>query len=254
MGVKASPEGIRTMDEEITKKDLRRSDYAQIVTALNSSNFSITGRTIRDFVKGSEVKKDTAIAIINYLGFQRAEIIPDAEWFKDLPQSSLEDLWQELYALAKYAPQRLGIVPANLSNLGMDDDGEEKFLTQIVSKSPVWIEMEAKAEGHLILLDRDATGEIIALSPSRYIPVTAISSGKHRFPHETSSKRVFKPATVGDEVFIAIVLSELPSFDWLEVGEKCVQLEVEEMQELLSHVKKMSPLELIQSQFKIVAD
>lgn len=253
MGVKASQEGIRKMDEEITKRKLRRNDYAQIEIALNSSNFSISGRTIRHFVKGGEVKKDTVIAIIKYLGFERKEIIPDDEWFKDLPQVSLEDLWQELYNSARYEPQRLGVVPAKIATAAFDDDGEEKFLTQIVSKSPVWIEINAKAAGHLILLDRDATGKIVLLSPSPFIPVTEFPAGRQRFPHENSTKRVFKPVTLGDEVFLAVVLSELPNFDWLVVGEKCLRLDVKEMQELLSHVKKTEALELIRSQVKIVA-
>jgi hypothetical protein len=248
MAVKASPEGIRKMDEIVTNKDLRRGEYAKIYQDIN-----VNTRTIRDFLKGKPVGKDSAERIIKYLGFEREEIIPHAEWFKDLPQASLEDLWQELYNSARYEPQRLGVVPAQIATAAFDDDGEERFLTQVVSNSPVWIEMKVQAGGHLIFLDRDATGEIVLLSPSPFIPVTEVPTGRQRFPHANSTKRVFKPATLGDEVFLAVVLSELPNFDWLMVGEKCLRLDVEEMQELLSYVKKTEALELIRSQVKIVA-
>jgi hypothetical protein len=206
------------------------------------------GRTIRKFVTGIEVHKNTASAIIRFLGLDYDEIV-----LNDLPPLSLDDAWQELERLAQPEPYRLRMVLAQLETASVDDEGVEKFLSQVPSKSSVWIEMTTEAAGHLILLDRDSTGEIVVLSPSHYIPVTEVCPGKQWFPHKSSTKRVFKPATLGDEVFIAIILSELPNFDWLKVGEKCVRLDAEEMQELLSHVKVTQPLDLIRSQVKIVA-
>jgi hypothetical protein len=51
MAVKASPEGIRKMDEVVTQRELRRNEYAKMVTELD-----ISARTIRKFVTGGEVK------------------------------------------------------------------------------------------------------------------------------------------------------------------------------------------------------
>lgn len=199
------------------------------------------------------IKKDNAIAIIKHLGFEREEIITDAEWNKDLPQASLAELWQEIHDHAVYAPQRLGFVAAEVDSLTIIDEVEDKYLTEIVSKTPVWIEMEAQVSGVLILLDRDDRGNIAALSPSPYIPDANISSGTQRFPHPLSVKKTFKPANPGTDEFVAIVLPQLPSFDWLEVGDKCAKLEAEQMQELLNHIKKHPPLETIRSHVKIVA-
>jgi hypothetical protein len=250
MGVKASAEGIKKMEEAIAKKKLSFQNFAKMTMALN-----ISERTLKKFLKGTEeVKKDTALAIIRYLGFSREEIISDSEWFKDVLQRSLEDLWQELCQLARYAPQQLGVVAAQMDTMALDDDGKSRFLTQVVSKSPVWMEIEVLQPGYLVLLDRDATGEIVCMSPSPYVPEYQIEAGLHRLPQVQSAKRVFKPSTLGDEVFLAALLPDEPDFEWLSVGEKCVRLEAADLQELLAYVKSVGKsVDLMRSQIKIVA-
>jgi hypothetical protein len=258
MAVKASPEGVKKMEEKISnKRDETKKALIPRSKVFNNMAYklNINEATIKKFVFGKDgVKKDNAIAIIEHLGFKREDIITKEEWDKDLPQASLADLWQEIYNLAVYTPQRLGFVKEKkIDRLGIHNEIENKYLTKVVCKTPVWLEMEVQVAGVLILLDRDDTGDIVALSPSPYIPDANISIGTQWFPLQDSSKESFKPANPSTEEFVAIVLPQLPSFDWLDVGDKCAQLEAEQMQELLNYIKEHPPLETIRSQVKIVA-
>jgi hypothetical protein len=73
-------------------------------------------------------------------------------------------------------------------------------------------------------------------------------------PQKNASKQFFKPATLGDEVFLAILFPHRPDIEWLIAGSKCLRLEVEHLQQLFDCIKSASkPVELMRSQIKIVA-
>jgi hypothetical protein len=172
---------------------------------------------------------------------------------QDISLLSSDELWKKLIKLSQYSPRRLGLVDATKSPQSMSMiDEDEGFLTQVVSKSLIYIEMEAIFPGHLILLDRDATGEIIVLSPSPYIRETKISRGRMHFPQENAPRKAFKPSTLGEEMIVAIVFPDIPNFSWCKIEEKCTILDRLKMLELLDYLKTSEPTELIYTRFGIV--
>jgi Domain of unknown function (DUF4384) len=253
MGVKASLAGIRAMGEVIDARDLKYQDYAMMSMAIG-----LTGRRIGHFVKGGEVKKINALAIINYLKLKRENIVPDVEWHQGAADESvsLDELWEDLFKLAKHAPLRLKMVPAvDDMTAAFNDDGKEKYLTELVAKSKVWIDLDVRQSGYLVLLDVDSTGEITCLSPSEYVPEYRVRPGIERLPQaETSAKRVFQPATLGEETLLAAIFPTEPDFAWLTVGEECHQLDAAQLGELIRYVKaSKKPVDLIRSSVMIVA-
>ncbi len=250
MGVKASAAGVRAIEQVINDRQLYYQEYAKMVVDIDLSK-----RTITDFAKGKSVRKTTAEKVINYLKLDRSDIIPDAEWNKGTADESvsIEEQWDELCQLAKSAPLRLKMDLAVEATAGMADEGEPKYLTEIVAKSNVWINLDVQQPGYLILLDIDSTGEITCLSPSHYVPKYRVEPGIERLPQEISSKRVFKPATLGKEVLLAAILPEEPTFDWL-TETKCQVLDTVQLGELLDYIKSSKkPVDLIKSSVTIVA-
>lgn len=166
---------------------------------------------------------------------------------------SNDDIWQELMKLETNDLKRLRVMKAKLATAGFDDEGEDRLL-RVVSKSPIWIELEVSKAGYLILLDRDATGEITLLSPSPYIPDPRMTPGKHRFPQMSSEKKAFKPATLGNEVLMAVILPKAPPFEWTKLKEKCVRMEANEMQEFWEFLKENKPLQVTKLQIVIIPE
>jgi hypothetical protein len=250
VGVKASAAGKSAIGKAIDDRDLRYQNYAKM-----SMEIGISYKTIGKFVNGDSVRKSTASAIINYLGLNRAEIVPDAEWDKGTADesTSIDELWDDLCQLAKYAPTRLGLVLAQEVTAGFGDRGRAKFLTEIVAESKVWIDLDVQQPGYLILLNLDAAGDITCLSPSHCVPEYRLEVGVERLPQEVSKKeRVFEPATLGKEVLLAAILPEQPDFAWLSVDD-FQTLDAVQLGQLLACVKaSKKPVDLIRSSVTIV--
>jgi hypothetical protein len=170
-------------------------------------------------------------------------------------EPSLDNLWSKLCELARYAPQQLKILLATeqtASSASLDSPA----LTSVKAKSKVWIDVEIDRPGWLILLDRDATGEIVCLSPSPYVPQPQLDRGIERLPQVTSiDRRVFQPEILGDGMLLAIILPEQPtSLSWLS-GEVCLSLNAGHLQELLHEIATtIEPVAVMRSDFQVFAD
>lgn len=166
---------------------------------------------------------------------------------------SLDELWQELYALAVFAPQQLRFTPAVEQTARYPAAGD-RYLTEIKANTKIWLDLEIDRAGWLILLDRDPSGAITCLSPSPYAPEYRLERGLERLPQQTSIDRVFQPEMLGDEVLVAIILPEEPRFAWL-TGAECLELEQWHLQELLTYIKNSrESIELIRSQVRVFDD
>jgi len=253
MGVSASLEGIQKMREVMAERGLQIKNNTKMTIDLNMDM-----KTIKKFFDGLEVHRNTAEAITNYLNLRLEDIlIPPPPLIPDL-----DFLWQKLSQLATYAPRQLGVISSTVPTLAFDDEAEEQFLTRIISKSPVKIKIKPEQPGYLILLDRDSTGEVVCLSPSPYVPQPQLHTAEwEELPQAAlSSKKVFKPATLGEEVFLAILFSEKPEFSWLtvlhiekSVGERCLRLQGEQLQELCQYIEQVKPVQLLSTKITIVA-
>ena len=247
MGVVASEKGIEKIKAVVKERKLSKDNYEEM-----SAGLKLDVKTIKKFLSGTKgVHKNTATVIIEYLGFQRDEIISDIMWDKIEP-ASLDEIWEELCELAKFAPKRLEIKLAGLPTASCRDRGIPKFTTQIVAGSKIWIDIDVQEPGYLVLLDMDESGEIECLSPSPYIPDPYLNKGLQRTPQAASEDRVYQPATPGIETWIAVILPEKPNFDWLD-GTESLVLDRADLSELLEHIKKSKkPINLMRSTVKIV--
>jgi hypothetical protein len=166
---------------------------------------------------------------------------------------SLDELWQELCQLAVFAPQQLRFTPA-FEQIARFSAVRDRYLTDIRASTKIWLDLEIERAGWLILLDRDPSSAITCLSPSPYVPEYRLERGIERLPQRTSIDRVFQPEMLGDEVLVAIILPEEPSFSWL-TGAECLELEQWHLQELLTYIKNSrESIELIRSQVRVFDD
>ncbi len=166
---------------------------------------------------------------------------------------SLDELWQELCHLAVFAPQQLRFTPA-VEQTAKFPAIRDRYVTDIRASTKIWLDLEIERAGWLILLDRDPSNAITCLSPSPYVPEYRLERGIERLPQRTSIDRVFQPEMLGDEVLVAIILPEEPSFSWL-TGAECLELEQWQLQELLTYIKNSrESIELIRSQVRVFDD
>ena len=241
MGVKASFDGKKKMKDAILSKDHSYEDYAKMRIDIKASP-----RTIRDFVDGEAISKPMAIKIIKYLGFEREDIITDDEWYEIQP---IGKIWEELYRLANFVPERLQVKLARLDEAAF---APREYLSRIELGSKVWIDIDVQSSGYLVLLEMDESEKIICLSPSPYIPNPDVEAGIQRTPQAQSEDRTYLIDVLGKVILIAAILPERPDFDWLS-GDNFQVLDNGNLNQLLEYIKKSKkPIDLMRSSVKIV--
>jgi hypothetical protein len=198
----------------------------------------ITGEpTARRALNGQKLDKQTWEAIFYGLKLDRADFFTDVQWF----DRDLKTQWEMLWDLAQDATDRFGLVLAQTVD-NADRDGLEsaKFATTIESRTSVFIEIPAGLAGYLMLVEQDAQGSIVLLSPSILMANPLLTGAIQRLPqYPPSPFPCFQPLSVGTNHLWAGIFAKLPDWRWLaEAQKKPLRLQLAELTELFEYVRK----------------
>jgi hypothetical protein len=205
----------------------------------------------RKALKGEKLAKTTWASVFAGLKLERKDFFSDAEWL----DRDLTTQWQMLWNLAEDASDRFGLVlPPELENNDLNDalperqrlrehqrlGADKKFVKTIISRTSVLIQIPGGISGYLILLEQDAQGNIILLSPSPLMVDPLLTGAIQQLPqYPPSPFEFFQPITVGTNNLWASVFAKLPAWKWLADAQKRpLRLQLVHLKELFEYVEK----------------
>jgi hypothetical protein len=194
-----------------------------------------TEPTARRAFNGQKLDRQTWEAIFYGLNLDRADFFTDVQWF----DRNLNTQWELLWKLAQDAGERFGLILAE--NLPAHDGIEpEKFVRTIVSRTSGSIEIPAGLTGYLLLLERDASGTIVMLSPSPLIATPLLSGAVQRLPQSPPSPFPYlQPLTVGTTELWAGIFAKSPDWRWLATAQKKpLRLDLAQLTEIYESTRK----------------
>jgi hypothetical protein len=192
----------------------------------------------RKALKGDRLDRTTWDSIFKGLKVYRDDFFNDIEWF----DRNLASQWGLLWDLAKDAADRFGIVlPENIpDSSAWDGIGSDQFPQSIASRTSVLIEIPWGTPGYLLLLEQDALGNIVLLSPSPLMVNPLLTGRIQRLPQYPPSPFEFlQPLTVGTNYLWAGVFPQLPDFRWLaDAQKKPLRLQLTQLADLYNFASK----------------
>ena len=194
-----------------------------------------TEPTARRAFNGQKLDRQTWEAIFYRLNLDRANFFTDVQWF----DRNLNTQWEMLWKLAKDAGERFGLILAE--NLPATEGIQpEKFVQTIVSRTSAFIEIPAGLTGYLLLLERDASGNIVMLSPSPLIANPLLSGALQRLPQSPPSPFPhLQPLTVGTIELWAGIFAKSPDWRWLaQAQSKPLRLDLAQLTEIFESIRK----------------
>jgi hypothetical protein len=196
----------------------------------------------RKALKGDRLDRTTWDSIFKGLKVFRDDFFNDIEWF----ERNLESQWGMLWEMAKDASDRFGVVlPEHIPDssawdgIGSDSLPErlcQRFEQSIESRTSVLLEIPWGTPGYLILLEQDALGNIVLLSPSPLMANPLLTGKIQRLPQYPPSPFEFlQPITVGTNYLWAGVFTQLPQLKWLaDAQKKPLRLQLPQLADLFN--------------------
>lgn len=195
----------------------------------------------RKALNGQRLDRQTWEAIFTGLKLNRVDFFSDVEWF----DRNLTTQWEILWNLATDASDRFGLVlPEHVPDSSLwDGVGSDKFQQTIASRTSVLLEIPGGFLGYLILVEQDALGNIVLLSPSPLMSNPVLTGSIQRLPQYPPSPFEFlQPITVGTNYLWAGIFAKLPELRWLADAQKRpLRLQMAQVTELLAYVSKQPP-------------
>jgi hypothetical protein len=183
---------------------------------------------------GQRLDRDTWQAVFDGLKLDRAAFFTDVQWF----DRDLKTQWQMLWNLAEDASDRFGLILAE--QVEEADLKQGKFAREIVSRTSVSIEIPWGLPGYLILLEQDACGNIVLLSPSPLIAKPMLTGTIQRLPQSPPSPFPFlQPITVGTNHLWAGIFAKSPDWRWLaDAQKKPLRLQLSQLTDLYEYARQ----------------
>ncbi len=194
----------------------------------------ISGEPVaRKALNGQRLDRPTWEAIFRGLKVYRDEFFTDVEWF----DRDLTATWGLLWDMATDATERFGIVLPPRADASL---GGDKYQQTIVSRTPVLLEISGGMLGYLLLLERDALGNVVLLAPSPLMSNPALTGTIQRLPQYPPSPFEFlQPITVGTNQLWAGIFAKLPEFKWLADAQKRpLRLQLSQLTDLFEYIRK----------------
>jgi hypothetical protein len=197
----------------------------------------ITGEpTARRVLNAQSLDRQTWQAIFYALKLDRADFFTDVQWFALDANSQWELLWD----LARDS-DRFGLVLAEPKAATDENDiNRSKFAQTIAIRTSVFIEIPAGLSGYLILVERDAQGNIVLLSPSPLMASPLLTGAMQRLPqYPPSPFPHFQPLSVGTNRLLAGVFDRAPDWRWLaDAQKKPLRLQLAQLTDLYVYIRR----------------
>ena len=192
----------------------------------------------RKALNGERLNRTTWDSIFKGLKVYRDDFFNDIEWF----DRNLESQWGMLWEMAKDASGQFGIVlPENIpDSSAWDGVGSDQFQQSIGSRTSVLLEIPWGNPGYLLLLEQDALGNVVLLSPSPLMANPLLTGKIQRLPQYPPSPFEFlQPITVGTNYLWAGVFPQMPDLRWLADAQKRpLRLELAQLADLFNFATK----------------
>jgi hypothetical protein len=255
--VKASEIGIAKLrhSQELSGKSW--DDVAAESRVVRSSIFKLLG--------GNGATKEVVNDLATYFELERREIVTDREWYPQWIDRSTGDLWKMLQEEAQedlerfraiLAADKPQLVREGMSTLGAIPRNRVKNCYSVLLNEEIVFCVDVPSEGHLVLLEREPSGDIVCLSPSPYVRQNKLSVGLSILPQlDNSNVDAFGADEPGREELIACLLPQVPlaEFAWLETSrQKEFVLGVNELVSLLGCVVERFHAHLWKLSYEVV--
>jgi hypothetical protein len=184
------------------------------------------------------------------------------EWAKKqglIKPRTIEECWNELKTKAKNSQPRTDqekqselIVEIWEPQLGSMGNRRNIKRQQFPVNSDLIYRVISPQVGHLILFEREPKGTIVCLCPSEYAPSSYHAGKETKLPHPDYES--FGLDELGWEQLLAVIIPELPSFQWLEDSrQKALEVNQDHLAGILDYVNGQTNAEVLYTEYLVVA-
>ncbi len=185
------------------------------------------------------------------------------QWAKEqglIKPLTIEDCWNELKAKGKSSQSITGKIESQLivekwepqlSKMGARPNINRQSFPL---NSDLIYKVISPQVGHLLLFEQEPNGTIVCLCPSEFAPSTSYLGKEVQLPHIDSEYMTFGSDEIGSEQLIAVIIPELPPFQWLEDSrQEALELNQEHLAEVLDYVNSQTKVEVLYTEYSIAA-
>lgn len=168
---------------------------------------------------------------------------------------TFEQIWENLKAKAT-PTNKMGVVLApQLAAMGMTHPEPSDYLKTVPLKSNILFKANLDCEGHLILLEKEPSGDVCCVCPSKYAPDSRYTLNEITLPqYPPSPYPTFTATEPGQEQLLAFITQELPPLAWLgENKQKIVKLDRPHLHELLEYLEGASQSQVFYTEYRVMA-
>lgn len=245
----ASPEGIKQ-----ARSALERQNLTQM--ALVNERGIASWSTINNFFNGKPVRRRIFIEICEEINLNWQDIVlPNLEQEETQQLTPLDELWQQLQTLGSPTEQ-MGLVLVKEETLGWSWQTPSRYEKSVGVGSHIRFEVNLETPGHLLLLQKDTSGQLWCFCPSCFAPQSQLDTGKTTLPQEGSPLTSFPiEGAPGIEQILAVITKDAPILDWLPQGsDEPLQLEERHLMQLLEYVNQTGECEVLYTQYVVTGD
>ncbi|MEH2134928.1 MAG: DUF4384 domain-containing protein [Nostoc sp.] len=244
----ASPSGTQR-----ARQALRRLNLTQ--RALVNERGIASWSTVNNFFNGKPVKREIFMEICEELNLNWQDIVISFSEDKEntLQLTPFNKLWQELISLASLT-EEMGMVLVKEETLGWRKKISNPYEKLVRLGSYIQFEINLPTPGYLLLIQRDALGEVWCFCPSFFAPQPELSEGKTSLPQQGSPMTsFFIEGTPGKEQILAVVTPDAPNFAWLMPGnDEVLKITENFLLELLNYVKINGSSQILYIEYQII--
>lgn len=211
--------------------------------------------------------------------YEKISTIPDSPLFgytKNNDKAQMvyywlwNDLWPEYEKKLTLPPQPVTLercwtqlkkkkTPGKTIEILKKEDIKESGVRPVKEKLPKGscfqfsVNLDSQDPRHLILLEREPNGTVVCLCPSEYAPNTQCNTENIVPQYPPSAEEFFEASGEGIEQIIGIITENLLPLHWLEESkQEAKELELQDLQQLLSELEQNPPYQVYFTEFLII--
>ncbi|WP_449418673.1 hypothetical protein [Phormidium nigroviride] len=168
---------------------------------------------------------------------------------------NFEQMWENLKTKATRT-NKMGVVLApQLTTSGLTHPEPSDYLESVPINSDILFKANLDCQGHLILLEREPSGAVCCVCPSKYAPDSRYTLNQMTLPQFPPSPHpAFTATELGKEQLLALITQDLPPLAWLgESKQKVVKLDRPHLQELLDYLDGVSQSQVFYTEYRVMA-
>ncbi|MGF1672579.1 MAG: DUF4384 domain-containing protein [Rivularia sp. (in: cyanobacteria)] len=241
----ASPQG-----QEILRKALERQNLTQKSLSYDGSADGIAAWcTINRFFNGKPTQRQLFTKICDELKLDWQDIAA----FPEEELTPFDKIWLQLIQLGS-PTEEMGLVLTKEETLGWGTKLPSRYEKSVRIGSHIQVEVNLNMQGYLLLLLKDASGEVSCFCPSCFAPQNKLETGKIILPQADSPITSFSiEGTPGKEQILAVVTPEIPNLQWLpKPNDELLILSEDYLNTLLDYANGNTETQILYTEYQVV--